>query len=156
MTSKAQDKYLETSITTLSKEELIIKIFDGLILFSKQAIERFETDASDIQGIHNALLRAQKACTLLMGSLNMEIGGELATNLFRIYEFWHHELVMANMKKDPTRVTRLMPTFKDFRETWVEAISRFKTQQRLNTEAATVAKATQGHIAGTSSFAAVG
>ena len=90
-----------------------------------------------------------------MGSLDMEIGGELAKNLFRIYEFWHHELVMANMKKDPKRVRALLPTFKDFRETWTEAISRFKAQQHLNT---TVARGVHGFGAGAnvSSFAAVG
>lgn len=152
----AQQKYLETSINTLSKEELIIKIFDALVLYSSRAVEKFETDANDVEGIHNMLLRAQRACCLLMGALDMEIGGELAKNLFSIYEFWHHELVMANMKKDPSRVTRLIPTFKEYRETWTEAISRFKTQQRLNVEPATRGQAYQAAPAGISSFAAVG
>ena len=153
---KPQQKYLEASINTLSKEDLIIKIFDALILFSGRALEKFENEQDDIQGIHNALLRAQRACCLLMGSLDMEIGGDLAKNLFRIYEFWHHELVMANMKKDPSRIKNLMPTFKEFRETWTEAIARFKAQQNVN--AAAVSQGAQrldaGH--GRTTFAAVG
>lgn len=154
-TSSAQQKYLEASIQTVSKEDLIIKIFDALILYSARAIEQFEKDVNDIEGIHNSLLRSQRACCLLMGALDMEIGGELAQNLFRIYEYWHHELVMANMKKDPNRIKAILPTFKDFRETWTEAISRFKAQQHLNTE--TVARA-KGYPPGNglSSFAAVG
>lgn len=155
--SNAQQKYLETSISTVSKEDLIVKIFDALILYSARAIEKFETDSDDIEGIHNALLRAQRACCLLMGALDLEIGGELAQNLFSIYEFWHHELVMANMKKDPNRIRTLLPTFKDFRETWMEAISRFKAQQHLNADV--VARSAQGYVQGggaTTSFAAVG
>ena len=149
--SNAQQKYLETSISTVSKEDLIIKIFDALILYSSRALEKFEAETDDIEGIHNALLRAQRACCLLMGALDMEIGGDLARNLFRIYEFWHHELVMANMKKDPNKIRTLLPTFRDFRETWTEAISRFKAQQRLNVDSAA------GAIGdGASSFAAVG
>ena len=126
----AQQKYLETSIATASREDLIIKIFDALILASTQALEKLETQRHDIEGIHKALLRAQRACCLLMGSLDMEIGGDVATNLFRIYEFWHHELVMANMQKDPQRVSRLMPAFKEFRQTWLEAVTQFKASQR--------------------------
>lgn len=155
-TELAQQKYLEASINTLSKEELIIKIFDALILHTSRAIDKFQTDANDIEGIHNALLLAQRACCLLMGSLDMEIGGDLAKNLFRIYEFWHHELVMANMKKDPSRISALMPSFKEFRETWSEAISRFKTQERLNTEVAGRAKVFAPAPSGISSFAATG
>ena len=153
MKASAEQKYLETSIATASKEDLIVKIFDVLIIAAQQAFEKLTSDRDDITGIHKALLRAQRACSLLMGSLDMEIGGELSKNLFRVYEFWHHELVMANMKKDPNRIRTLLPTFKEFRETWTEAISRFKTQQNINAEAAK-----QSRVAGPDgiNFAAVG
>lgn len=152
---KAQNSYLETSIMTASREDLIIKTFDALILLSGQALAKLRNEGQDVEAIHNYLLRAQKACTLLMGSLNMEIGGELAKNLFRVYEYWHHELVMANMKKDPARIERLMPTFKEYRETWQEAISRFKTEQRTNQRAVTATPVTT-HAPRVSSFAALG
>ena len=156
MSSKptAQEKYLETSIATASPEELIIRTFDALILFSSQALDKFETDATDVEGIHNKLLRAQRACCLLMGALDFDIGGDLAKNLFRVYEFWHHELVMANMKKDAARVARLLPDFKEYRETWMEAISRFRTEQALKGQASRVRSAPPR--AAVSSFAAVG
>jgi flagellar protein FliS len=126
---KADQRYLETSIATASKEDLIIKIFDALIIASQQAHEKLLNDRSDIEGIHKALLRAQRACCLLMGSLNMEIGGDLAKNLFRVYEFWHHELVMTNMQKDITRLERVLTYFKEYRETWQQAIAQFKAQR---------------------------
>ena len=150
----AQEKYLETSIATASPEELIIRTYDALILFSSQALEKFETDATDVEGIHNKLLRAQRACCLLMGALNFDIGGDLAKNLFRIYEFWHHELVMANMKKDAARIERLLPDFKEYRETWMEAISRFRTEQAIKGQGSR-ARSTPP-LTPVSSFAAVG
>jgi flagellar protein FliS len=125
----AEQKYLETSIATASKEELIVKIFDILIVAATQALEKLNNDRNDIEGIHKALLRAQRALALLMGSLDMEVGGEIARNLFRVYEFWHHELVMANMQKDAQRVSRILPHFKDYRETWRQAVTQFKQQQ---------------------------
>lgn len=150
MKTSAEQKYLETSIATASKEDLIVKIFDVLIIASQQAHDKLTKDRDDITGIHKALLRAQRACSLLMGSLDMEIGGELSKNLFRVYEFWHHELVMANMQKDPTRVERLMPHFKDYRQTWSTAVAQFKAMK-------SPAPAANGQMAaGGSSFAAVG
>ena len=134
MRTTADQRYLETSIATASKEDLIVKIFDVLLIAAQQAHEKLVNDRSDIEGIHKALLRAQRACCLLMGSLDMEIGGDLSKNLFRVYEFWHHELVMTNMQKDPARVERLLPYFKDYRQTWLQAVTQFKAQRLQNRE----------------------
>jgi flagellar protein FliS len=103
-----------------------------LIQSSSKAVERMRETPGDIQGIHDDLRRAQQAIATLMGSLNFEIGGELAKSLFRMYEFWHHELVMANMAKAPSRVERLLPDFKSFRETWTEANRRWRASQKAD------------------------
>ena len=132
MRTTADQRYLETSIATASKEDLIVKIFDALLIAAQQAHDKLVNDRNDIEGIHKALLRAQRACCLLMGSLDMEIGGELSKNLFRVYEFWHHQLVMANMQKDASRVERLIPYFKDYRQTWQQAVTQFKAQRLQN------------------------
>jgi flagellar protein FliS len=142
----AEQHYLETSIATASKEDLIVKVFDFLVVNATQALEKLTRERDDIEGIHKALLRAQRALALLMGSLDMEIGGEVARNLFRVYEFWHHELVMANMQKDADRVARLLPNFKDYREMWAQAVAQFKSTHRTET----------AQIASGQGFAAVG
>lgn len=130
MKRSVDQHYLETSIATASKEDLILKIFDVLILSATQALEKLQHNQGDIEGIHNHLLRAQRALCLLMGSLDMEIGGEVARNLFRVYEFWHHELVLANMQKSAVRVERLLPDFKDYRAMWTQAIGQFKATRQ--------------------------
>lgn len=130
MKRPADQQYLETSIATASKEDLIVKVFDFLVINATQALEKLRTERDDLEGIHKALLRSQRALALLMGSLDMEVGGEVARNLFRVYEFWHHELVMANMQKDPERVERLLPSFKDYRQMWFDAITQFKAAHR--------------------------
>ena len=130
--ASTERKYLETRIKTAAPEELTIIVFDVLIQASSKAIERMRETPGDIQGIHDDLRRAQQAIATLMGSLNFEVGGELAKSLFRMYEFWHHELVMANMAKAPSRVERLLPDFKNMRETWVEANKRWRAMQKAD------------------------
>jgi len=152
MKRRADQQYAETAIATSSKEDLIVKVFDILISSAQRAYEKLRDDRNDLEGIHKALLRAQRACCLLMGGLDMEIGGEVAHNLFRVYEFWHHELVMANMQKDPARVERLLPFFKEYRETWSQAVAQFKAMQREQRKAAVMHPAGEAE----SSFVAVG
>ena len=122
-------KYLETSLTTAPKEELIIRIYDALIMFARQAVERLYNDAGDIQSIHNLLLRSQRACVELISSLDFEVGGDLATNLNLVYAYWHREFVRANMEQDPTRVEKILPDIVDYRQTWIDAIKEWRKQQ---------------------------
>jgi len=126
--SNANMRYLEASINSASPEELIIKVYDALLLFARQAIDVMETRPGDIQGRHDLLRRAQRACALLMGSLKLDLDSDIPGNLFRIYEFWHHQLVAANMQGDVTKVRELLPLIAAMRETWIEAIKRYRTE----------------------------
>ena len=126
--SNANMRYLEASINSASPEELIIKVYDALLLFARQAIDVMESRPADVQARHDLLRRAQRACALLMGSLKMDLDSEIPGNLFRIYEFWHHQLVAANMQGDATKVRELLPLIVGMRETWVEAIKRYRTE----------------------------
>ncbi len=121
-------RYLEASINSASPEELIIKVYDALLLFARQAIDVMETRPGDIQARHDLLRRAQRACALLMGSLKLDLDSDIPGNLFRIYEFWHHQLVAANMQGDSAKVRELLPLIVGMRETWVEAIKKYRTE----------------------------
>lgn len=120
----AEDRYLETEILSSSREELVLKVFDGLIQFSRIAVDRLANDPNDIQTIHDNLRKAQRACAILMGSLDFKAAPELSKNLFAIYEFWHHELVTANLRQDSTRVEQLLPNFIEYRKIWSEIVER--------------------------------
>jgi flagellar protein FliS len=132
--TNANLRYLEASINSASPEELIIKVYDALLLFSRQALDAMETRPKDIQARHDLLRRAQRACALLMGSLRMELDSEIPGNLFRIYEFWHHQLVAANMQGDPQKVRELLPMIAGMRETWVEVIKRYRAELAESTQ----------------------
>lgn len=158
MKATPDQRYIEMSIATASKETLIVKVFDVLVLAGQQAFEKLMNDRNDLEGIHKALLRAQRACTVLMGALDMEIGGELAQNLFRVYEYWHHELVMTNMQKDPARLERLVPNFIAYRQTWAQAVAQYQAERReqLAEETPLVTMHARSASAADSSFVAVG
>ena len=132
--AKAESTYLQTRLRTASPEELTIITFDVLINSTTRAIAGLKIAVLDVQTVHNDLRRAQRAAALLMGSLRFEIDHELASNIFRVYEYWHHELFMANMRKSHETIEQLLPHMKSYRQTWVEANRQFRAQNAVPIE----------------------
>jgi flagellar biosynthetic protein FliS len=126
--AKADSRYIEMRFKTATPQELTIITFDILIASTTNAICGLKAPIIDIQAVHDALRRGQRACALLMGSLNFEVGGDVGRNLFRIYEYWHHELFMANMRKSAETIEQLLPDFKEYRATWTEAHRLFRAE----------------------------
>lgn len=121
-------RYLEASLASLSKEDLMVKVFDAIVMFSRQAVEKMKAAPNDVQGRHDLLRKAQRACSVAMGSIDFELGGDLARSNFALYEYWHHELVMANIEGNVTRVEAILPQMVDIREAWAEAVRRYKLE----------------------------
>lgn len=127
--SKPEVAYLQTKLKTATPEELTIITFDVLINSTTRGIEGLKTPILDIDAIHKDLRRAQRAAALLMGSLRLEVDAQLGRDIFRIYEHWHHELFMANMRKSPDIIEELLPLMKEYRQTWVEANRRYRLER---------------------------
>jgi flagellar biosynthetic protein FliS len=119
---------LEASIATASKEDLMVKIFDAIVLFTRKAIERMRTEPSDIQGRHNLLRTAQRACGAAIDAIDFELGGELAQSNAALYQFWYRELVMANVEGDVARAEGVLPQMVMIRNAWAEAVRRYKIE----------------------------
>jgi flagellar protein FliS len=126
--AKPDSRYVEMRFKTATPQELTIITFDILITSTTKAIAGLKAPVLDVQAVHDDLRRGQRACALLMGALNFEIGGDVARNLFRVYEYWHHELFMANMRKSAETIEQILPDFKDYRETWTEAHRLFRAE----------------------------
>ena len=121
-------KYLEASIETASKEDLMVKIFDAIVLFTRKAVEKMKTEPSDIQGRHNALRTAQKACAAAIDAIDFDLGGDLARSNCALYQFWYRELVAANMEGDVNRAEGLLPQMLIMRNAWAEAVRNYKIE----------------------------
>ena len=122
------NKYLEASIATLSKEDLMVKIFDAIVLFTRKAIDKMQNEPGDIQGRHDMLRTAQRACAAAIDAIDFEIGGELAESNAGLYRFWYRELVQANLEGDANRASGVLPQMVMIRDAWAEAVRRYKIE----------------------------
>ncbi len=106
----------------------MVKIFDAIVLFTRKAIERMKTEPNDIQGRHDLLRMAQKACGAAIDAIDLDLGGELAASNCALYQFWYRELVAANMEGDVARAEGVVPQMLMIRNAWAEAVRRYKIE----------------------------
>lgn len=109
---------------TAPKEQILLMLYDGAVRFLLQAKEGLI--AKDIQKTHNNIVKVQNIITEFEATLDMEAGGEFAQNLFNLYEFMSHQLLIANVKKDENALDIVIRHMTELRDTWREAVRRFK------------------------------
>jgi len=121
----ALENYKNTHIMTASPMELILMLYDGAIKSLTKAEEAFKLEGPGrIQEINNNLLHAQDIITELTASLNFEKGGEIASNLYKLYEFMIHQLSQANIKKQVKPVREVKALMIDLHETWLKVAEK--------------------------------
>lgn len=107
-TMQAYRQYEVTKTYTADGGELVVMLYQGAIKFLMRASAALQ--AGSLENAHNNILRSQDIVAELMGSLDMSTG-DIASNLFRLYDYMHYRLVQANLHKDPQpleEVTRLL------------------------------------------------
>jgi flagellar protein FliS len=115
------EKYKKTGITTASGGKLILMLYDGAIRFLNQSLEGLKEKKYDV--VNNNIIKGQNILTELMLSLNMNVG-EIAENLYSLYDYMNRRLIEANIKKDDKVIKEVLGMLTDLRATWEEAIKR--------------------------------
>jgi flagellar protein FliS len=104
-------------VETASQGKLIVMLFNGAIQRAEEAKRQLEKGR--LQNAHNNLIRAQDIIAELRGALNMKTG-EIARNLDRIYEYFQHLLIMANIRKETAHIDQCVRMMSSVRDTWQE------------------------------------
>lgn len=108
--------YQETAITTQSKGQIIVLLYDGAIKFLKQAIAALGEDDFASKGIY--ITKAKDIINELNAALDIEAGGEIAENLRKLYAFMITHLNQANTKKDPAMITEVITMLEELNQSW--------------------------------------
>lgn len=125
-TTASHKAYRRVDIETASQGKLIVMLFNGAIKRAEDAKRFLET--GDMNEAHAKLLEAQDIVTELRSALNLEVG-EVAQNLDRIYEYFHHLLVTANVKKDTGPLLECVRFMTTVRDAWQETFERLSREE---------------------------
>lgn len=112
----ALEAYQQAAVTTQSKGRLIVMLYDGAIKFLKLAIKELEAGNYAAKGQY--INRAQDIVNELNAVLDMEAGGEIASNLRSLYMFINRRLSQANAKRDPQMVQEVITLLNELNQGW--------------------------------------
>ena len=115
---QALAKYRETQVMTASPEKLVVLTYAALNRFVEGAISAHQ--AKDWESFHEQMLRAQDAVNELQIALDLEQGGEIAANLWTLYNYFRQQLIQANIRRNISLVEEIQPMIKSLQEAWAE------------------------------------
>jgi flagellar protein FliS len=127
-------EYRKGAVNGASPLQLVIMLYDGALRFMEVA--KHAMGQKDLEKQNDSLQRAQKIVMELMSCLDMEKGGEIATNLLALYTYALEQLVQGNMKDDVAAIDRVITIFSELRESWVEIEKSIKTSNQELQDAA--------------------
>ena len=110
--------YKQQSIMTAPPERLVVMLYDGAIRFFFQAAAALREGART-----TALERLQRGEAIvdhLLGTLDMERGGQIAQNLEGIYVFCKRLLLEARTEDDADKVDLVRTYLAELRESWAQ------------------------------------
>ncbi len=122
---KAAKAYLNTQVTTATKGDLLLMLYDTAIKHLKLAQVKINEKDFAAKGI--LITKALDIIGELQSCLNKERGGDVAQNLFRLYYFCNTRLLQANMSMDVAMVEDVIGILGGLRQAFAQIISTQET-----------------------------
>lgn len=117
--ANAYANYKQASVETATPEKLLLMLFDGGIKFLNQG--KMAIEKRDYSEANKTLVKVQDILYELMVSLDVEKGGEMASNLYKLYDFYRNEVMKANISKDAELLPPVLEFLRLYRDMWAEA-----------------------------------
>lgn len=111
-------KYMQQSVTTMTPGQLLIALYDKMILELNKAVIFIED--KDIPKAHNSLTRAGEIVDALDSVLKVKY--EISDNLASLYQYFREKILEANMKKDVDIIKEILPMIQEIRDAYAEAV----------------------------------
>ncbi|MBE3578106.1 MAG: flagellar export chaperone FliS [Limnochordales bacterium] len=112
-------QYRQIEVETASPGRLVLMLYDAAIRNCRQAVAAWESSNETVA--REKIYRAQDILAELIGSLNFD-AGDLARNLFRLYEYMNYRLIQSAVRKDVAAVQEVAKLLEELREAWEQVI----------------------------------
>ena len=128
--NRTQLAYQEAAVRNAGPIELVIILYDVLARDLHDAIAAME--GGNIEGRSAKLKHGFLALQQLEGSLNLDEGGELATNMSRFYSMLRSQMLKAQVEQDGRILRELIELLFTVREAWAELNTRLASPPEVS------------------------
>src|SRR5262245_12201852 len=120
------NKYKQTSVTTASRGQVLLMLYEGAIKFAKFAAEA--TRKKDLAEKGKYILKVQDIINELAVTLDHKVGGDLSRELERLYNYMIEQLTQANINNDPVPLDNVVKLLETLHSGWVQAVEQVNRQ----------------------------
>ena len=127
----AHKQYKQVQVKTANKGKLVVMLFQGCVKFLRLA--KKSIDEENIDDANNYIIRSQDIIRELMNTLDMEKGGDVAGNLYQLYDFMIRKLIEANVDKDAEKIEFVEDMMLELLDSWKQIVNQ-QSNKNVNKE----------------------
>lgn len=116
------NQYKQMAVKTANRGQLLIMLYEAAIQNVKKAT--LCLDKKDIPGKGLAIGKAHDIINELLNTLDFEVGGHIARDLERLYNFMTEQLVKANLENDRKKLESVQKLLETLHSGWKEAVAQ--------------------------------
>lgn len=120
----------DTQTMYASPHQLMLMLFDGALEAMSLTIAAIQNKNFELRSKQNT-----RSITIINGMrecLDMDAGGELADNLYSLYQYMAQELFRACFKNDAETIRNIQTMLKDIRGSWEKIPINMHYMQKVN------------------------
>lgn len=118
--NKAANAYYQTKVNTTDQGQLLLMLYDGALRYLAQARDKILAKDYAAKGV--LISKVMDIINELSGSLNLEKGGSLATNLNNLYVLCTARLLQANLKMNVESLDSVVQILSGLRSAYAQII----------------------------------
>jgi flagellar protein FliS len=119
--------YRANAVLTASPGQLVLMLYDGALRalgIAREALERNDDDPRRLELVNTQLIKAQAIIGELQDTLNHEAGGDFATTMYRLYDYYNRRLLEANLRKQAAPVVEVERLLREVRDAWADMLHK--------------------------------
>ncbi len=115
-TRNGADAYRETDANTMTREKLIVLLYEKIVSNLREAEKAATQD--DRLTMTQMLNHSQRIVSELRNALNHEIGGDISRNLESLYDFMFHEHLQMLVNSNPLHAQNCLRVITPLLDAW--------------------------------------
>lgn len=111
-----RETYFNNQVNTASQKKLIVMLYSGAIKNIKLGIKAIKD--KNIAKTNTHFIKSQNIISELMTTLDFDAGGDIAQNLYQLYDYMYQKLIRANIDKDIDKAEEVEKYLLELKEVW--------------------------------------
>jgi len=122
MSKFGAQQYKQTHITTANRGQILLMLYEAAIRNVQRAIDCIEK--KDIPGKGMAIGKTHDIISELTSTLDHNVGGKIAQDLERLYNFMTEQLLQANLENSGEKLAAVKKLLENLLEGWRGAVEQ--------------------------------